>query len=50
MSIVAKDDIEKDEEIFVSYGYGMAGAPEWYRHLWLQYLRYHRQSHIHTLI
>ena len=40
MAIFAKEDIKKDDEIFVCYGYGMANAPEWYRNLWLQYLRY----------
>ena len=39
MAIYATEDIDADVEIFVSYGYGMAGAPEWYRNLWLQYLR-----------
>ena len=29
MAIYAKEDTEKDEEIFVSYGYKMAYAPEW---------------------
>ena len=39
MAIFAKEDIEKDDEIFVSYGNGVAGAQEWCRNLWLQYLR-----------
>jgi len=39
MSIVADRDILVGEEIFVSYNYVIAKAPEWYHEQWFKHLR-----------
>lgn len=31
MSVVALRDIQRDEEVFVSYNYSVSHAPEWYQ-------------------
>ncbi len=34
--LVSTHDIEKDEEIFVHYGYDLGNSPEWYEQAWLK--------------
>ena len=43
MSIVANRDIRAGEEIFVSYNYVIATAPEWYQDQWFSHLRHELQ-------
>ena len=50
MAIYAIQDIKQDEEILVSYNYGLTNAPVWYKNLWLQYLRYELQVNFVRLI
>ena len=37
MSIVAKRNIMSGEEIFVSYNYSLAQAPDWYKQQWFSH-------------
>ena len=39
MSVRAITDIERGEEILVSYNYNIGQAPDWYRHAWFSHLR-----------
>jgi hypothetical protein len=39
MSVVAKRDIRPGEELFVSYKYSLAQAPDWYIQHWCSHLR-----------
>ena len=39
MSLSAKRDIKRGEEIFVNYNYKLAWAPQWYRDQWFAHLR-----------
>lgn len=41
MSIVAKKDIRRGEEILVCYNYSLHSAPDWYTDLYFQHQRYH---------
>ena len=39
MSVVADRDIKGGEELFVSYNYAIAQAPDWYQEQWFEHLR-----------
>jgi len=40
MSVVAVKNIKVGQEIFVNYNYTVSMAPEWYKKLWFEHLRY----------
>ena len=49
MGEVTSEDIKKDEEIFVNYGYGLNQAPEWYGEEYKKFQKEHPDMAAYTL-